>query len=101
MGKVLKKNKVVLALSVVIVVLVVGAIAFFSVSALQASGESALPSYTAKDMTKTLGSIDNPYTILEIVPDEESAALGYLISGQEPQNLKAMISRVPSRVKAP
>ncbi len=86
----MKKSKVILVVSVVVVALVVGAIAFFSVNALQASDDSALPSYTKKDMTKLLGSPENPYTILEIVPDEESAALGYLISGQEPQNLKAI-----------
>ncbi len=90
MGKGIKKSKVILVVSVVVVALVVGAIAFFSVNALQASDDSALPSYTKKDMDKTLGSPENPYTILEIVPDEESAALGYLISGQEPQNLKAI-----------
>ena len=89
-GKGIKKSKVILVVSVVVVALVVGAIAFFSVNALQASDDSALPSYTKKDMDKTLGSPENPYTILEIVPDEESAALGYLISGQEPQNLKAI-----------
>lgn len=90
MGKGMKKSKVILVVSVVVVALVVGAIAFFSVNALQASYDSALPSYTEKNMDKMLGSSENPYTILEIVPDEESAALGYLISGQEPQNLKAI-----------
>ena len=27
---------------------------------------------------------DNPFVILEVVPDKEQAALGYLIGGEEP-----------------
>ena len=37
-----------------------------------------------------LGSEANPYTILEIVPDKDSATIGYLIDGQEPRSLKSI-----------
>jgi len=52
-----------------------------------ASSGSNLPDYTKKDTSKVLGTEENPYTILEIVPDVDSATVGYLINGQEPRNL--------------
>lgn len=57
---------------------------------IQASGGSPLPDYISKDTSKTLGTSENPYTILEIVPDVNSATVGYLINGCEPNNLLAI-----------
>jgi len=57
---------------------------------IQASGGNPLPDYISKDTSKTLGTSENPYTILEIVPDVNSATVGYLINGCEPNNLLAI-----------
>ena len=37
-----------------------------------------------KDTTKELGTEDNPFVILEIVPKESYALMGYYVGGQEP-----------------
>ncbi len=41
-------------------------------------------SYQTKDATKEVGSKENPFTVLEIVPSKDMAAFGYLIPGCEP-----------------
>ncbi|MFW5650078.1 MAG: DUF5057 domain-containing protein [Acetivibrio ethanolgignens] len=43
-----------------------------------------------KDRTKPLGSSENPFVILEIVPDESFAELGYLIAGCEPVDMERL-----------
>ncbi len=47
-------------------------------------------SLTAADKTKELGSDENPYTVLEIVPDANMAQFGYLVGGQEPIDIAAL-----------
>ncbi|MFW5630645.1 MAG: DUF5057 domain-containing protein [Acetivibrio ethanolgignens] len=43
-----------------------------------------------KDRTKPLGSNENPFLILEILPDESFAELGYLIAGCEPVDMERL-----------
>ena len=40
--------------------------------------------YQSKDENSVLGSQNNPFTILEIVPNKSLAEIGYLIPGCEP-----------------
>lgn len=40
--------------------------------------------YQSKNTDEALGSAQNPFTVLEIVPDKSMAAFGYLIPGCEP-----------------
>lgn len=81
-----QKKTIIIVLGVVIVFLV-GTFITSTVVVIQASTGNPLPSYKSKDMAQPLGSAMNPYTILEIVPDVESATVGYLIKGCEPRNL--------------
>ncbi len=85
MNKGLKRIKIIGL--VIASVLVFSAIASFTVVVLEASSEDALPVFASKDTNQALGTSENPYTILEIVPNKESAMIGYLIGGQEPRNL--------------
>lgn len=43
--------------------------------------------YRSKDTKAEIGTAENPFTVLEIVPSEEMAAVGYLISGCEPTDI--------------
>lgn len=43
--------------------------------------------YKAKDVSAPIGTEANPFTVLEIVPSEQMAAMGYLISGCEPVDI--------------
>ena len=45
-----------------------------------------------KDRSASLGSDNNPYTVLEVVPDEAYAEFGYLIGGEEPVDLNAFMT---------
>ena len=45
-----------------------------------------------KDKSASLGSDNNPYVILEVVPDEAYAEMGYLVGGEEPVDLNTMLS---------
>ena len=81
-----QKKTIIIVLGVVIVFLV-GVLATSTVAVISASSGSPLPSYNSKDSSKPLGSTENPFTILEIVPDVSSATVGYLIKGSEPRNL--------------
>lgn len=47
---------------------------------------------TNKDRSAQLGTEENPYVILEVVPDEAYAEIGYLVGGQEPINLNETIN---------
>ncbi len=55
---------------------------FFGKAAKQGTVETI--SYQTKDATKEVGSKENPFTVLEIVPSKDMAAFGYLIPGCEP-----------------
>lgn len=81
-----QKKTIIIVLGVVIAFLV-GTFITSTVVVIQASTENPLPSCNSKDSSKPLGSTENPFTILEIVPDVESATVGYLIKGCEPRNL--------------
>lgn len=81
-----QKKTIIIVLGVVIAFLV-GVLATSTVAVISASSGSPLPSYNSKDSSKPLGSTENPFTILEIVPDVSSATVGYLIKGSEPRNL--------------
>ena len=81
-----QKKTIIIVLGVVIAFLV-GTFITSTVVVIKASTENPLPSYNSKDMAQPLGSAKNPFTILEIVPDVESATVGYLIKGSEPRNL--------------
>jgi len=75
-----QKKTIIIVLGVVIAFLV-GVLATSTVAVISASSGSPLPSYNSKDSSKPLGSTENPFTILEIVPDVSSATVGYLIKG--------------------
>lgn len=81
-----QKKTIIIVLGVVIAFLV-GTFITSTVVVIKASTGNPLPSYKSKDMAQPLGSAKNPFTILEIVPDVESATVGYLIKGSEPRNL--------------
>jgi hypothetical protein len=49
-----------------------------------ATSDAADSSVLSKDRTLSLGSEENPFTILEIVPNKSMATIGYLIPGCEP-----------------
>ena len=64
-------------------------------------GTNALINYASisdetieKDRSALLGSENNPYVILEVVPDEAYAEIGYLIGGEEPIDLNNLMSDV-------
>lgn len=46
--------------------------------------------YTAKNEDAELGTKENPFTILEIVPDRSLARIGYLIPGCEPIDMSSL-----------
>lgn len=48
--------------------------------------------YTKKDVNAPLGTKDNVFTVVEIVPCESMAQIGYLIPGCEPIDMKALAS---------
>jgi hypothetical protein len=81
-----QKKTIIIVLGVVIAFLV-GTFITSTVVVIKASPDNPLPSYKSKDMAQPLGSAKNPFTILEIVPNVESATVGYLIKGCEPRNL--------------
>ncbi len=68
----------------VIIAFLLGIIATSTTVVIGASSGKALPDYEKNDASKPLYSEENPFTILEIVPDVESATVGYLIKGSEP-----------------
>ena len=84
MSRKLGKRKIIIVL-IVVVALAVGVIlsVFFGARAFEGNGIAA---FDTKDTTKELGTKENPYTILEIVPDINSATVGYLIKEQEPND---------------
>lgn len=48
-------------------------------------------SYAAKNMDADIGTEENPFTILEIVPNPGMAMIGYLIPGCEPIDVHAIM----------
>lgn len=62
-------------------------------------GTAATPekiTYQTKNTEESLGTKENPFTVLEIVPNKKMAAVGYLFSGSEPvdisKNTAAMLA---------
>lgn len=47
-------------------------------------------SYLPKDTEKDMGSAENPFTVLEIVPNQSMAMIGYMIPGCEPVDIAAI-----------
>ncbi|MCR4610320.1 MAG: DUF5057 domain-containing protein, partial [Lachnospiraceae bacterium] len=84
-GKISERKITIIVVAVVIAVLVgiIGITAFISTRAFEGNNIAA---FDRKDASKTLGTKENPYTILEIVPNLDSATVGYLIKGQEPND---------------
>lgn len=52
-----------------------------------------------KDETKMFGTEENPFLILEIVPDKIESQIGYFIPGCEPINMKSNIVRTSEVIK--
>ena len=82
-----KLSIILVAVGAVILAAIIGAAIYTGINA---SSGDPMPSYIKKDTSQALGTSTNPYTILEIVPDVESATVGYLINGDEPNNLLAI-----------
>ncbi len=63
-----------------------------SAEVVNSEGIFDIPGTKAAGSTKdaTLGTDDNPFVVLEIVPNESMAMFGYLVGGQEPVNLNAI-----------
>ncbi|MBE5962874.1 MAG: DUF5057 domain-containing protein [Lachnospiraceae bacterium] len=57
-----------------------------------AASPTPTPMIISKDTTKELGTKENPFLILEIVPVESYALMGYFVSGQEPVAIKNVSS---------
>lgn len=83
-----KRSKIVLisVLSVIlgVVCLLTGRSLYKPVVPVQGAGPTPVPTVVAYDPTKAEGTAENPFTILEIVPNYSYAQIGYLIDGQEP-----------------
>ncbi len=90
MNSISNRNKVFRIVIGVVILITCVVIGMATTVVIQASGGSPLPDYISKDTSKTLGTSENPYTILEIVPDVNSSTVGYLINGCEPNNLLAI-----------
>lgn len=86
-----KRSKVILisVLSVIlgVVCLLTGRSLTKPVVPVQGAGETPTPTVVAYDPTKEEGTAQNPFTILEIVPNHTYAQIGFLIDGQEPVNV--------------
>lgn len=52
------------------------------------------------DQTQPIGSKNNPYIVLEIVPNENMAQMGYLVGGKEPIDVMKAITDSDSAKKA-
>jgi len=83
-----QRSKIILisVLSVIlgVVCLLTGRSLYKPVVPAQGAGETPVPTVVAYDPTKAEGTAENPFTILEIVPNYTHAQIGYLIDGQEP-----------------
>lgn len=56
-----------------------------SAAAISGEGKITIP---VRNLDSPMGAVDNPFVLLEIVPYEGYAEMGYLIGGQEPVNIK-------------
>jgi len=93
MLKRITRSKVVYCVIGFIILALAGVIITSTYVGIEASSGSPMPNYMTKELVdeegkpNPLGSAKNPYTIVEIVPDKDSAMIGYLIDGQEPRDL--------------
>ncbi len=53
--------------------------------------------YTPTDVTKPVGSAENPFTVLEIVPYQGMASFGYLVDGCEPVSFDTIRAAIPGK----
>ena len=77
--KIIGKKSTGIIVSILTIGMVFGAI--FSCSNVTVAADS-LPGIV--DIRNNIASSDTPYNILEIVPDKNSAEIGFLIGGEEP-----------------
>lgn len=78
------KQKALVSLVVICALVMAGFVGRWAYGETQ--GDSDAITYRAKDQTAALGTRENPFTVLELVPDRSMAAVGYLIPGCEPVN---------------
>ncbi len=89
MLKKLSKEKVIaIVIGVIAVVLAGVGVTGVVINTMAGPGEGLPETYRPKNLNAELGTDENPYTILEIVPDTDSATVGYLIKDQEPIDVK-------------
>ena len=89
MLKKLSKGKVIaIVIGVIAVVLAGVGVTGVVINTMAGPGEGLPETYRPKNLNAELGTDENPYTILEIVPDTDSATVGYLIKDQEPIDVK-------------
>lgn len=72
------------AIAVILALLVTGAAGGVIYGVGEIGGGADVSYEAKKDRTATIGTADNPFTILEVVPTRGMATIGYLIPGQEP-----------------
>lgn len=86
------KKRSVKIISCLIVVFALGAVALGAgyVQAEKDAGGSFQLEYTKKDTSAPVGSKKNVFTILEVVPNESMAQIGYMIPGQEPVDMEEL-----------
>lgn len=72
-----------------VIALFVLAVGIKNFNTANAAFEGVNPAITIpNDMSKSLGTADRPFVVLEVVPYEGFASFGYLVDGEEPVNLK-------------
>lgn len=63
---------------------------FFQINANNAAAGTTISYMPKTDKTAELGTTENPFTILEIVPNKSMGMIGYMIPGCEPVNMEAL-----------
>lgn len=79
--------------SVSILVLMILTVVFYSSQSTSKTVDAAVTNeieIPVKDLTKPLGTSENPFVIVEVVPYSGFASIGYTIAGQEPINLEKL-----------
>lgn len=97
----MSKGKIATIVVGVIAIVLTGIIVTSMVIAIKAAPGNEMPIYTHKKTSAQLGTDENPYTILEIVPDTDSGMVGYLVKGQEPTNLLTIGTTNPETEGSP